>query len=104
MRFSGGGFRYVKAMGVDLKEKQCVQVSMNLTDFRGTPMHRVYETVKQEAERHGVAVIGTEIVGLVPLEALLQAADHYLRLDNFDAKKQVLEYRMWESGDDAVKQ
>lgn len=96
VRFSGGGFRYVKAMGVDLKEKQCVQVSMNLTDFRGTPMHRVYETVKDEAARHGVNVIGSEIVGLVPLEALLQAADHYLRLDGFDAKKQVLEYRMWE--------
>lgn len=96
VRFSGGGFRHVKAMGVDLKEKQCVQVSMNLTDFRGTPMHRVFEAVRDEAERHGVAVIGTEVVGLLPLEALLQAADHYLRLDGFDAKKQVLEYRMWE--------
>lgn len=96
VRFSGGGFRYVKAMGVELKDKGCVQVSMNLTDFRGTPIHRVYEAVKAEAERYGVPVIGSEIVGLVPLDALLQAADHYLRLDGFDAAKQVLEMRTWE--------
>lgn len=96
VRFSSGGFRYVKAMGVELKEKGCVQVSMNLTDFRGTPMHRVFEAVRAEAERHGVAITGTEVVGLLPLEALLQAAEHSLRLEGFDAKKQVLEYRMWE--------
>jgi glutamate formiminotransferase len=96
IRASSGGFRFVKAMGVELKEKGCVQVSMNLTDFRGTPIHRAYEVVKMEAERYGVPVIGSEIVGLVPLEALLQAADHYLRLDGFQPPKQVLEMRMWE--------
>jgi glutamate formiminotransferase len=96
VRFSGGGFRYVKAMGVDLQAKHCVQVSMNLTDFRGTPIHRVFEAVRSEAARYGVPIVGSEVVGLVPLEALLQAADHYLRLDGFDPAKQVLELRMWE--------
>ncbi|MCA1813748.1 MAG: glutamate formimidoyltransferase [Halobacteriales archaeon] len=96
VRQSSGGFRYVKAMGVDLQDQQCVQVSMNLTDFRGTPMHRVFEAVRTEAERHGVNVIGSEVVGLVPLEALLQAADFYLRLTGFRPKEQILELRMWE--------
>ena len=68
---------------------------MNLTDFRGTPIHRVFEVVKMEAERHGVPVVGSEVVGLVPLEALLQAAEHYLRIDDFRPREQVLELRMW---------
>lgn len=97
VRFSSGGFRHVKAKGINLEAKGCVQVSMNLTDFRSTPIHRVFETVRMEAERHGVAVLGSEIVGLVPMDALLDAAEHYLRLDDFDPKLQVLERRMWEA-------
>lgn len=96
VRHSSGGFRHVKAKGINLADKGCVQVSMNLTDFRGTPMHRVFEAVKSEADRHGVPIVGSEVVGLLPMDALLQAAEHYLRIHGFDAQKQVLERRMWE--------
>src|SRR5499426_1376214 len=63
IRFSSGGLRYVKSMGVELKARNLAQVSINLTDFEQTPMHRVYEMVKREAERYGVMPVGSEIVG-----------------------------------------
>lgn len=93
VRASSGGLRYVKALGIDLQEKGEVQVSMNLTDYRKTPMHRAFEMVRLEAERYGVPVVGSEIVGLVPSEALLAAAEHFLRLINF-AREQVLEEKL----------
>lgn len=96
IRFSGGGYRHVKAMGVMLDERKVAQVSINMTDFKRTPLHRVFETVRAEAERYGVNVIGSEIVGLVPAEALLDAADHFLRLERFDPS-QVLERRIREA-------
>src|SRR5208282_541376 len=65
IRFSSGGLRYVKSMGVELKGRNLAQVSINLTDFEQTPMHRVYEMVKREAERHGAVPVGSEIVGLI---------------------------------------
>lgn len=83
IRFSNGGFRYVKAMGVMLTSRNAAQVSMNLTDFEQTPVHRVFEAVRVEAERYGVPVIGSEIVGLIPKKALEMAADFYLRCENF---------------------
>jgi glutamate formiminotransferase / 5-formyltetrahydrofolate cyclo-ligase len=96
IRHSSGGFRFVKAMGVMLEERGVAQVSINMTDFKKTPLHRVFETVRSEAERHGVPVIGSEIVGLVPSEALLDAADHYLRLERFDLS-QILERKIAEA-------
>jgi glutamate formiminotransferase len=95
IRHLGGGFRYVKALPVELAERGEVQVSINMTNFRKSPLHRVFECVKSEAERHGVAIVGSEIVGLAPAEALLMAAEHYLRLERLSAE-QVLEMRLLE--------
>ena len=95
IRHVSGGFRYVKAMGVDLAERGLVQVSINMTNFRKTPLHRVFECVRSEAERYGVAVVGSEIVGLTPADALFAAAEHYLRLERFSAG-QVLETKLLE--------
>jgi glutamate formiminotransferase len=95
IRHLGGGFRYVKAMGVELADRGQVQVSINMTNFRKTPLHRVFECVRSEAERHGVPVVGSEIVGLAPADALVAAAEHYLRLENFRSE-QVLELRLLE--------
>lgn len=95
LRESSGGLVNVQAMGVDLAEQGIVQVSMNLLDYTRTPIHRAYEMVRSEASRYGVPVIGSEIIGLVPLDALLGAADFYLRLTGF-TRKQVLEARLLE--------
>ena len=95
IRHLSGGYRFVKAMGVKLEARGQVQVSINMTNFEKTPLHRVFETVKSEAERHGVAVVGSEIVGLVPQAALLAAAGHFLRLES-DPGPQVLENKLLE--------
>jgi glutamate formiminotransferase len=95
IRHIGGGFRYVKAMGVVLADRGQVQVSINMTNYRKTPLHRVFECVRSEAERYGVSVVGSQIVGLAPAEALFMAADHSLRLENFSSD-QVLEMRLLE--------
>lgn len=95
IRFSSGGYRYVKAIGVNLKERGIVQVSMNLTDFNKTPIYRVFETIKAEAERYGVNVIGSEIIGLVPAKALFDVANYYLRIENF-SENMVLENKIYE--------
>jgi glutamate formiminotransferase / formiminotetrahydrofolate cyclodeaminase len=93
IRFSNGGLRYVKAMGVDLKARHLAQVSINLTDFEQTPVFRVFEMVKREAERYGVSIVGSEIVGLIPKRAIELTADFYLQLENFSAA-QVFENRL----------
>jgi len=93
IRQSSGGFRFVKAMGIKLDDRGIVQVSMNLTNFEKTPIFRVFDTVKREAERHGVAVLESEIVGLVPSAALTAAAGHYLQLERF-TPEQVLENKL----------
>ncbi|MGC8838131.1 MAG: glutamate formimidoyltransferase [Anaerolineae bacterium] len=93
VRHSSGGLRYVKALGL-LVEGQA-QVSMNLTDYRRTPVARVMEMVRREAARYGVAVARSEVVGLVPAEALLDAAAYYLQLEGF-SPAQVLENRLAE--------
>jgi glutamate formiminotransferase len=95
IRHLSGGYRFVKAMGVKLEARGQVQVSINMTNFEKTPLHRVFETVRSEAERYGVAVVGSEIVGLVPQQALLEAATHYLRLEA-DPGPQVLESKLLE--------
>ena len=83
IRGSSGGYRFVQAKGIPLEGRGIVQVSMNLLDFKKTPIHRVFETVRSEAERHGVPIVGSEIVGLIPQDALLAAAEHYLRIEGF---------------------
>ena len=83
IRFSTGGFRFVKSMGVMLASRNLAQVSINLTDFEQTPMHLVFETVRREAERYGVPVVGSEIVGLIPRKAIEMSADYFLRYENF---------------------
>jgi glutamate formiminotransferase len=93
IRHSSGGFRYVKAMGIALEDRGIVQVSINLTNFEKTPMHRVYDAVRREAERYGVAVLDSEIIGLTPQAALVSAAEHYLQLARFSSN-QVLENRL----------
>src|SRR6266568_7053323 len=93
IRFSSGGLRYVKSMGVELKARNLAQVSINLTDYEQTPMHRVYEMVKREAERYGVMPVGSEIVGLVPKKAIEMAADFFLQLENF-SPAQVFENKL----------
>ncbi len=95
VRHSSGGYRYVKAKGFEIKERGIVQVSMNLTNYQKTSIYRVFETIKKEAERYGVPVIGSEIVGLLPLEALVDSTNHYLRLEKFTVD-QVLEKRLLE--------
>jgi glutamate formiminotransferase/formiminotetrahydrofolate cyclodeaminase len=91
-----GGYRYVKALGFAIKERDQVQISMNLVNYTKTPIFRVLETIKSEAERYGVAVSSTEIVGLVPSDAIIDVADFYLRFENF-SRAQVLEYKLQEA-------
>ena len=93
IRMSSGGFRFVKAMALALPDRGIVQVSMNLTNYEKTPIFRVFEAVKREAARYGVQVLESEVVGLVPSAALVQAADYYLQLEGFKAD-QVLEARL----------
>ena len=91
VRFSSGGLRYVKAAGFLVRGQ--AQVSMNLTDFEQTPIHRVFEAVQAEAARHGVQPQSSEIVGLIPKKALEQAAEWYLQIEKFDSSL-VLENRL----------
>ncbi|MGH9814890.1 MAG: glutamate formimidoyltransferase [Candidatus Acidiferrales bacterium] len=93
IRFSSGGLRYAKAMGVDLRARGLAQVSINMTDFEQTPLHRVFEMVEREAKRYGVMPVGSEIVGLIPKRAIEMTADFYLQLENF-SPEQVLENRL----------
>ena len=93
VRFSSGGLPHVKAMGVALEDRGIVQVSMNLTNYREMPILRVFNAVKAEAERHGVAVLESEIVGLVPAAALPRGAADILRLTHFTSS-QILETRL----------
>lgn len=95
VRASGGGFTYCKALGIEIKERNIVQVSMNMVDYTKTSLFRVFDTIEREANRYGVNVIGSEIIGLVPMNALIDVADYYLKLENFDSS-QVLEKRIFE--------
>jgi glutamate formiminotransferase / 5-formyltetrahydrofolate cyclo-ligase len=95
VRYINGGLRYCKAMGVELKERGIVQVSINMTDYTKTPLYRVLELVKIEAKRYGVNIIGSEIVGFAPMEALVDSAVYYLGLEKFSTE-QILESRLAE--------
>ena len=95
IRFIGGGLRYCKAMGVELKDRGITQVSINMTDYTRTALYRAFELVRIEARRYGVGIVGSEIIGLVPMEALIDTASYYLGLENF-SMRQVLEARLLE--------
>ncbi len=91
IRRSSGGFDCVKALGVMLEERNIAQVSINMTNYHKTPLYRVLELVKAEAARYGVHVVGTEIIGLTPMQALIDSAEYYLQIEKFDFDKQVIE-------------
>jgi glutamate formiminotransferase len=93
IRHSSGGFRYVKAMGVKVDDRNLAQVSMNLTNYQKTPIFRVFEMVKREAARYGVSILESEVVGLVPAAALVSTAEFYLQLERFSGD-QILENKL----------
>lgn len=93
IRESSGGYKNVKALGILIKERGQAQVTCNMCNYRTTPLHRVFETIKSEAMRYGVNIVRSEIIGLVPLEALIDSLDFYLRLESFQ-REQVLETRL----------
>ncbi|WP_312279758.1 glutamate formimidoyltransferase [Oscillibacter sp.] len=93
IRHINGGFRFVKSMGVLLEDRNIAQVSINMTDYTKTSLYRVFETVKMEARRWGVSVVGSEIIGLTPMAALVDCAEYYLRIENF-RMDQILETRL----------
>lgn len=95
VRAKTGGFTYCKAIGLEIAERGIVQVSMNMVDYTKTSLFRVFDAIEREARRYGVNVIGSEIIGLVPMQALVDVADYYLRLEGFDSS-QILEKRMYE--------
>src|SRR5438445_8711394 len=94
LRAKDGGLAYVKALGFELKERGIVQVSMNMTDYHKSQLFKAEELVKLFAERYGVPVVSSEIVGLVPMDALVDSAEFYLKLENFRGE-QILEKRLF---------
>jgi len=91
VRGVSGGYKYVKAIGVMLEDRNIAQVSINMVNTEANPLYRVFEAIRFEARRWGVEVIGSEIVGLATAKALIDCAEYYLQIENFDYKKQVLE-------------
>ncbi len=95
VRHISGGLRYCKGIGIELKDRGIVQVSLNMTDYTRTSLYRVFELIKIEAQRWGVNVIGSEVIGLVPMQALIDCAEYYLGIENF-SMEQVLEARIFD--------
>lgn len=91
IRGSSGGYKHCKAIGVMLEGRNIAQVSMNMVNYEGTPLYRVFEAIRFEASRWGVEIIGSEIIGLAPAKALIDTAEYYLKIEGFDYGKQVLE-------------
>ena len=91
VRGSSGGFKYCKAIGIFLEDRGIAQVSMNMVNYEGTPIYRVVEVIRAEAKRYGVSVVGTELIGLSPAKALIDCAEYYLQLEDFNYQEQVLE-------------
>jgi len=92
-----GGYRFVKAMGLEIEERKQVQISMNLINYTKTPIFRVFETIKREAARYGVNVVSSEVVGMIPNDALIDVSDFYLQFENF-SRDQVLEHKLADLG------
>lgn len=95
VRHIGGGLKHCKALGYEIKERSITQVSMNLTDYTQTAIYQAFEMVRMEARRYGVDIIGSEIIGLVPMQALIDTTEYYLGLENFSVD-QVLETNIME--------
>ncbi|MDD3349261.1 MAG: glutamate formimidoyltransferase [Eubacteriales bacterium] len=95
VRNIGGGLHYCKAMGVDLKDRKQTQVSMNLTDYTKTSIYSAFEMIRMEARRYGVSVVGSEVVGLIPQQALIDCVEYYLQIEGF-APEQIIENRIME--------
>lgn len=95
VRFINGGLRYCKAIGIELKDRGIVQISMNMTDYTKTALYRAFEMIRFEANRYGVTIVGSEVIGLVPMEAMVDTAVYYLGVENF-SMEQILEARMME--------
>ncbi|MGP1569892.1 MAG: glutamate formimidoyltransferase [Eubacteriales bacterium] len=91
IRRSSGGLEAVKSIGVMLEERNIAQVSINMTDYTKTPLYRVVELVKAEARRYGVNVVGTEIIGLCPMQAMIDSAEYYLQVEEFNSQVQIIE-------------
>lgn len=98
IRASNGGFRSCKAMGLLLEDRNIAQVSMNLVNYEDTSIVMVFEMIRALADRYSVRIIGSELVGLAPAKALLDCAEYYLKLEGFDAKKQIMEYHLIGAG------
>ena len=98
IRGSSGGFKYCKALGIMLEDRNIAQVSMNMVNYEKTPLYYTYEMIKMLAERYGVNIIGSEVVGLLPAKAMIDCAEHYLRVENFNCQEQVMEYHLIEGG------
>lgn len=94
IRGSSGGFRSCKAIGVMLEERNIAQVSMNMVNYEDTPLYYAFEMIRALADRYGVRIIGSEVVGMTPAKALVDCAEYYLKIENFDCRKQVLEYHL----------
>lgn len=94
IRGSSGGFKYCKAIGVMLEERGIAQVSMNMVNYEGTPLYYAFEMVRALAKRYSVEIIGSEVVGLTPAKALIDCAEYYLKIEDFDCRKQVMEYHL----------
>lgn len=95
IRHISGGLRYAKAVGVMLTERNIVQVSINMVNYEKTSVYTIQEMVKMEAKRYGVPVVGAEVIGLIPMKALIDCAEYYLQIENFDVS-QVLEANLSE--------
>jgi glutamate formiminotransferase / 5-formyltetrahydrofolate cyclo-ligase len=95
IRFSNGGFPCVKALGIPLTDRKQVQISMNLTDFTQTSMQEVFDCIREEAASRGVEIAGSELIGMLPLDAVAETTGHYLQIEGF-SKERILEYRILE--------
>jgi glutamate formiminotransferase len=94
IRFKTGGFRYVKAIGLSIEDRGITQVSMNLVNYEGTAIHHVFNAVEREAARYGVNVLESEVIGLLPMKALIDSAVHYLKINEDFTLQQILESRL----------
>lgn len=94
IRGSSGGFQYCKAIGILLEDRNIAQVSMNMVNYEGTPLYYAYEMIRALADRYGVRILSSELVGLTPAKALLDCAEYYLKLERFHCREQVMEYHL----------
>lgn len=103
IRANSGGYQYCKALGFEIKDRNMAQVSMNLVNYLKTPIYRVFNTIESDAKRYGTSIYSSEVVGLIPNQALVNCAKHYLRIENF-SKDQVLEEKLQQASEKASRE